>query len=92
MVDQNYLFEEKAEVSKEEAGIYRGFLSGLNDRYAAYYTPEELASFLDETNGSYCGIGALVSQDVTTGICTIIRVFEDSPAEKACLLYTSRCV
>ncbi|MBP3926298.1 MAG: S41 family peptidase [Clostridium sp.] len=83
MVDQNYLFEEKAEVSKEEAGIYRGFLSGLNDRYAAYYTPEELASFLDETNGSYCGIGALVSQDVTTGICTIIRVFEDSPAEKA---------
>lgn len=86
MVSQNYLFEEKAEVSKEEAGIYRGFLSGLNDRYAAYYTPEELASFLDETNGSYCGIGALVSQDVTTGICTIIRVFEDSPAEKAGIL------
>ena len=86
MISQNYLFEEKAEVSKEEAGIYRGFLSGLNDRYAAYYTPEELASFLDETNGSYCGIGALVSQDVTTGICTIIRVFEDSPAEKAGIL------
>ena len=41
------------EVEKEESGIYNGFLFGLNDPYAVYYTPEELASFMDETNGSY---------------------------------------
>ena len=70
-------------MEKEESGIYNGFLFGLNDPYAVYYTPEELASFMDETNGSYCGIGAMVSQDRKTGVSTIIRVFEGSPAEKA---------
>lgn len=83
LIDKKYLFEDKIEVGKEETGIYSGFLYGLNDPYAVYYTPEELASFMDETNGSYCGIGAMVSQNQKTGIATIIRVFEDSPAEKA---------
>ena len=62
IIDKKYLFEEKIDTSEEEAGIYQGFLSGLNDPYAVYYTPDELTSFLDETNGSYCGIGALVSR------------------------------
>ena len=83
IIDKKYLFEDKVEVEKEESGIYNGFLFGLNDPYAVYYTPEELASFMDETNGSYCGIGAMVSQDRKTGVSTIIRVFEGSPAEKA---------
>ena len=76
IIDKKYLFEEKIDTSEEEAGIYQGFLSGLNDPYAVYYTPDELTSFLDETNGSYCGIGALVSQNVQTGVSTIVRVFE----------------
>ena len=83
IIDKKYLFEEKIDTSEEEAGIYQGFLSGLNDPYAVYYTPDELTSFLDETNGSYCGIGALVSQNVQTGVSTIVRVFEGSPAEEA---------
>lgn len=83
IIQKEYLYEEKLDVGAEEAGIYMGFLSGLDDPYAAYYTPEELASFLDETNGSYCGIGAMVSQNIQTGISTIARVFEGSPAEEA---------
>lgn len=86
LVDQYYLFDDEIEVGREEAGIYQGFLLGLNDPYAVYYTPEELASFMDETTGSYCGIGAMVSQNVVTGISTIIRVFEGSPAEEAGIL------
>lgn len=86
IIDKKYLFEDEIEVGKEESGIYQGFLYGLNDPYAVYYTPEELASFMDETNGSYCGIGAMVSQDRRTGVSTIIRVFEGSPAEKAGIL------
>ena len=66
LIDKKYLFEDKIEVGKEESGIYSGFLYGLNDPYAVYYTPEELASFMDETNGSYCGIGAMVSQNQKT--------------------------
>ena len=86
IIDIKYLFEEKIDTSEEEAGIYQGFLSVLNDPYAVYYTPDELTSFLDETNGSYCGIGALVSQNVQTGVSTIVRVFEGSPAEEAGIL------
>lgn len=86
IIDKKYLFEEKIDTSEEEAGIYQGFLSGLNDPYAVYYTSDELTSFLDETNGSYCGIGALVSQNVQTGVSTIVRVFEGSPAEEAGIL------
>ena len=86
IIDKKYLFEEKIDTSEEEAGIYQGFLSGLNDPYAVYYAPDELTSFLDETNGSYCGIGALVSQNVQTGVSTIVRVFEGSPAEEAGIL------
>ncbi len=86
LVDQYYLFDEEIEIGREETGIYQGFLLGLNDPYAVYYTPEELASFMDETTGSYCGIGAMVSQNVVTGISTIIRVFEGSPAEEAGIL------
>ena len=86
IIDKKYLFEEKIDTSEEEAGIYQGFLSGLNDPYAVYYTTDELTSFLDETNGSYCGIGALVSQNVQTGVSTIVRVFEGSPAEEAGIL------
>lgn len=86
IIDQKYLFKEKIDTSEEEAGIYQGFLNGLNDPYAVYYTQDELTSFLDETNGSYCGIGALVSQNVQTGVSTIVRVFEGSPAEEAGIL------
>ena len=39
IIDKKYLFEEKIDTSEEEAGIYQGFLSGLNDPYAVYYTP-----------------------------------------------------
>lgn len=86
LVDELYLFEDQIEPDKGEAGVYQGFIFGLNDPYAAYYTPEELASFMDETKGTYCGIGAMVSQDVRTQISTIVRVFEGSPAEEAGIL------
>lgn len=86
IIDKEYLFQEKINTQEEEANIYQGFLYGLNDPYAVYYTADELASFIDETNGSYCGIGAMVSQNSQTGATTIVRVFEGSPAEKAGIL------
>lgn len=86
IIDKEYLFEDKIEKDKEEAGIYKGFLYGLNDPYAVYYTETELTSMMDELKGSYCGIGALVSQDVKTGVTTIVRVFQGSPAEQAGIL------
>lgn len=66
--------------------LYKGAVAGLGDPYAAYYTEEEYQSMLDTTNGSYCGIGVEISQNISTGIVTVARVFEGSPAQKAGLL------
>lgn len=63
--------------------LYKGAIAGLGDPYAAYYTEEEYQSLRDSTNGSYCGIGVEISQNISTGIVTITRVFEDSPAMEA---------
>ncbi len=45
LVDELYLFEDQIEPDKGEAGVYQGFIFGLNDPYAAYYTPEEPVSY-----------------------------------------------
>ena len=37
----------------------------------------------ESTEGVYSGIGAMLSQNRNTGLCTIVRVFENSPAFEA---------
>jgi len=67
-------------------GIYKGFIDSLGDPYSTYFTEEEYKALLESSSGIYCGIGASVNQDVKTGIITIVKPFNDSPAYKAGLL------
>ena len=82
---QDYYLNE-IDTEQVESYLYKGMIAGLNDAYTAYYTKEEYQSLMDSTNGSYFGIGVEMSQNMTTGIITITRVFEGSPAEEAGLL------
>ena len=84
LMETYYLEEIDAE--QVEDYLYKGAVAGLGDIYAAYYTEEEYQSMIDSTNGSYYGIGVEISQNMTTGIITISRIFEGSPAEEAGLL------
>ena len=79
-IDQYYLFDYTDE--DVESGIYKGMMAGLGDVYTCYYTPDEYASFMESSNGNYSGIGAMLSQDYSTGIITVVQVFEGSPAEE----------
>ena len=81
VIDLKYL--EKTDEKTLEENIYKGLLQGLNDPYSVYYTKDEYQKLKEETSGSYCGIGALVSQNADTGVITAINVFKGSPAEKA---------
>jgi carboxyl-terminal processing protease len=81
----NYYLDELDE-EQIETWLYKGAVAGLGDPYAAYYTEEEYQSLRDSTNGSYCGIGVEISQNMNTGIVTVVRVFEDGPAMEAGLL------
>ncbi len=79
-VDSYYLDEVNDE--KLEDGIYKGFMSGLGDRYAEYYTPKEYRQLMDEDVGEYQGIGVSVSKD-DSGYVLVESVFEGQPADKA---------
>ena len=83
LIDQYYLFDEDEERENPEDWIYTGYVYSLQDPYSTYYTAEEYESVQESSNGEYCGIGVQVSQNVNTGIITVIRVFKDSPADKA---------
>jgi len=64
-------------------GLYEGLVNGLGDKYTVYYDEEETKALNEMTSGTYSGIGAVLSQDKTTGVITILTVYKDSPAEEA---------
>lgn len=84
LVDTYYL--DDADKDELETGIYKGFISSLNDPYSTYFTKEEYAYLLESSSGVYYGIGAVVSQDVKTGIIRVVKPYKDTPAYKAGLL------
>lgn len=81
LIDAKFL--NQVNQSDLEDGIYKGLLEGLNDPYSVYYTADEYKKMMEQTSGTYSGIGALVSQNAETGIITIIKAFADAPAAKA---------
>lgn len=66
--------------------LYYGLVAGLGDPYAAYYNEEETQSMLDSSSGNYCGIGAVFSQNLVTGIITVSKVYEGCPSYEAGIL------
>lgn len=80
-IEEFYLFDYEEE--DVENGIYKGLMAGLGDVYTGYYTPEEYASFMETSNGSYSGIGAMMQQDYNTGIISVVRVFDGSPSAES---------
>ena len=66
--------------------LYYGLVAGLGDPYAAYYNEEETQSMLASSTGNYCGIGAVFSQNLVTGIITVTKVYEGCPSFEAGML------
>ncbi|NLL71228.1 MAG: S41 family peptidase [Epulopiscium sp.] len=67
-------------------GTYTGLVAGVGDPYTVYYNEEDFERFKVETEGSYAGIGVIVSVDPEDQLITIISPFIGSPGEKAGLL------
>lgn len=84
LIDKYYLEDVKDEAIAD--GIYKGVMKSLGDPYSTYYTEEEYQALLESTSGIYCGIGATVTQDVDTGIISIVKPFLQGPAYEAGLL------
>lgn len=84
IINKRFLYE--TDLKELESGLYRGLMSGLDDPYAVYYDETEYKELQESVSGTYCGIGVMVSQNIKTGLVTVIKVFKDSPGEKAGIL------
>ena len=83
VIDKHYLYEDEIDEEKLEEMIYLGYVAGLEESYTTYYTAEEFAEVMESSSGIYSGIGAYVSQNMNTGIITIVNPFEGAPAADA---------
>ena len=81
LIDEKYLGDVDEEAL--EQGIYEGYVYGLDDPYSVYYDEEDTQALLESTSGEYSGIGAVLTQDLDTGIITLVRIYDESPAMKA---------
>lgn len=59
-----------------------GYVAGLSDRYAAYYSAEEYAQHQQENAGKLVGIGIRAMKD-ESGFIKVMEVYPDSPAAEA---------
>lgn len=81
LIDEKYMGEVDEDALKE--GLYKGYVQGLDDPYSVYYDEEETKELYETTEGEYSGIGAALSQDLKSGVITLVQIYEDSPADKA---------
>lgn len=81
LIDETYLHDVKEKDLNE--GIYKGYVEGLGDQYSAYYDKKETKELTESLDGSFSGIGAVMTQDASSGVITITQVYDDSPAKKA---------
>jgi carboxyl-terminal processing protease len=84
LIDKYYMEDVKESALAD--GIYKGLLASLGDPYSCYYTADEYKALMESSSGVYCGIGATVSQNVTTGIISIVKPFVNGPAYEAGIL------
>ena len=83
MEKSEYYFYKDVDEQKLLDYAARGLMAGLDDPYSFYYNPEEYAEMWKEDEGVYGGIGLMIMANYSTQICTIRRVFRNSPAEAA---------
>ena len=60
-----------------------GYMNGINDKYAVYYTAKEYSEKQSVEKGILTGIGVAVINDTSSGYARIIRLYDNSPAAEA---------
>ncbi len=83
VIRQNYIGE--IDEQKLNDSIAAGYVSGIGDRYAHYYTAEEYAEYLTSNEGKMVGIGVSVKQD-ESGYILVTELYENSTAAEAGIL------
>jgi len=84
LLQENFLYDINDEDLRD--GMYQGLMNALGDPYSTYYNEEAFNSFEQSTTGKYYGIGVSVSQNISTGIITLVKPFKGAPGYEAGVL------
>ena len=79
IIDKYY----KGSVKKSELEdcTYKGLVAGLGDVYSMYYSEDDFKELEQSTSGVYYGVGIYLTQDIKTGIITVVKPVKGSPAD-----------
>ena len=71
-------------INEEELqeAIARGYIDGLEDGNARYFTAEEYEAYTQSGGGKYVGVGLITEPD-SSGYLLVREVYPDSPAQMA---------
>ncbi len=80
LLDANFVLDYDSEEMFTAA--LKAYVAATGDPYSAYLTAEEYADMMESSDGSYCGIGVMVSQNIETLETEVIQVFSASSARE----------
>jgi carboxyl-terminal processing protease len=89
-LEDNYLEGVDADALYEEA--IRGLVDSVGDPYTSCFTKSEYASFIEKMEGSYEGIGVVVSYGETQDVIVVVAPFKNSPGELAGMKPSDRII
>lgn len=78
-LDENYLRDIDKDLIK--TGQLKGMVRSLEDPYSVYLTEEEFNSMIEETSGSFGGIGVVVTPG-EDNLITVVSPVEGTPGDK----------
>lgn len=68
--------------SKLEEGIYEGLVASLGDPYTNYISAKDMETFLTDTQGSFSGIGIVVTVNKNENSIVVVSPISGTPAAK----------
>ena len=80
-VSQNFVDKTKLDPQKMVYGAISGMVQSLGDPYTVFFDPEESKQFLEDSNGSFEGVGMEIG--IQRDSITVITPIEGSPAKAA---------
>lgn len=83
-------FYEDIDKQAMNEAAYEGYVSGLGDPYTTYFSKEKYNDFMEDSNGSYEGIGVVVTFGENGEDIEVVSPFAGSPGEKAGVLQGDR--
>ncbi len=86
ILDQYVNELDEAQLTKLNDAAIGAMVYSLKDPYSMYLNPQALDEYTEEIREDYKGIGVKVNYVANENEMTIIRVYEDSPADKAGML------